>query len=148
MLSLADDIRGPRGRLEFVVRRGGRVIESFCENNLVVDASKLPLSRLVGGSVAGQSITSIAFGTNGVAPAAGNTTITAPFTKAVDSVEYPATNQVKFNFSLSSTEANGMSISEFGLLTGGGTLFARKTRAAALAKDSDLSLTGSWTLTF
>ena len=41
-----------------------------------------------------------------------------------------------------------MAILEFGLLTGGDVLYARKVREAALNKDSDISISGSWTITF
>ncbi|HCE08616.1 MAG TPA: hypothetical protein DEQ40_08450, partial [Oxalobacteraceae bacterium] len=74
--------------------------------------------------------------------------ITSPFTKALDSVTYPASNQVQFNFSLATTEDNGVAIMEFGLLNGLGALYARIVRSSALNKASDISLSGSWTISF
>ena len=53
-----------------------------------------------------------------------------------------------FSFSLSPAEANGKAISEFGLFTVSGLLFARKVRAAPLYKEADISLAGTWTITF
>lgn len=147
-MKLQDDVRGPTGHFVLNVFRRGVLVERFEEANLVVDASKQPMAKLIGGSVTNQSVTQIAFGTNGTAPAAGNIAITSPYAKGFDSVTYPATNQVSFNFSLGSTESNGVAINEFGLLTQAGALFARKVRSAALNKDTDLSFTGSWVITF
>lgn len=148
MLRLSDEHAGPRGRLRVTVRRGGEVIEEMDEDNLIVDVSKTIHSRLLGGATSGKTVTTIGFGTNGTAPVAGNTALTSAFTKAIDSVSYPASNQVQFNFSLLSTEANGKDILEFGLLTGDGSLYARRVRSGVLSKQSDISLTGSWVITF
>lgn len=139
---------GMRGRLTYTVYKNGVPIETFDEDNLIVDGSKVTLARLLGGDVTNRPITQIQFGTNGTAPAAGNTTITSPFSKSIDSVSYPATNQVQFNFTLGSAEANGKAILEFGLLNAIGTLVARRIRASALNKDTDISLSGSWLITF
>jgi hypothetical protein len=147
-MNITDRIERPQGVFELIVRRRGIVIERWIDKNLVVDKSKLCLSRLLGGSVTGRSVTQIAFGTNGTAPAAGNTSITSPFIKALGSPTYPSESQVTFPFSLLASEANGMAIFEFGLLATDGTLFARKVRGAALNKDSDISVTGSWTIQF
>jgi hypothetical protein len=138
----------PTGRLRVTVMRNGEVIEEIDEQNLIVDVSKTIHSRLLGGSTTGKFVTTIGFGTSGTTPVAGNTTLTSAFTKALDSVTYPASNQVQFNFSLLSTEANGKDILEFGLLTGDSSLFARRVRTGVLSKQSDISLTGSWVITY
>lgn len=148
MLRLSDDHAAPRGRLRVTVWRNGEVIDEMDEENLIVDISKTIHSRLLGGSTTGKTVTTIGFGTNGTAPVAGNTALTSSYTKALDSVSYPAANQVQFNFSLLSTEANGKDILEFGLLTGDGSLYARRVRSGILSKQSDISLTGSWVITF
>lgn len=138
----------PRGHFILNVFRAGELIERFEEKNLIVAGSKQVHAKLLGGAVANQSVTQIGFGTSGAAPAAGNTGLTNVYLKAIDSVSYPASNQVQFNFSLSSTEDNGVAIMEFGLFTAAGTLYARKVRSAALNKDTDVSLSGSWIITF
>ena len=149
MLNFIDSqLDAPSGRLVLNVFRGSELVEALDEQNLIVVGSKQTHARLLGGDTANRTVTKFGVGTNGTAPAAGNTSLTGAFVKAIDSVEYPASNQVKFNFSLTSAEANGMAILEFGLLTGGDVLYARKVRAAALNKDSDISISGSWTITF
>ncbi len=138
----------PSGLFELRVFRRGALIEEWTDRNLVVDNYKVTHARLLGGDVTNRSVTKISVGTNGTSPAAGNTAITDPFTKAVSSVTYPATNQVCFAFSILTTEANGKAIMEFGLLTAGDLLYARKSRTAALNKESDISFSGTWTITF
>jgi hypothetical protein len=147
-VKLNDDVSRPRGEFILNVFRGSELIEQYRDKNLVVDSSKQVLAKLLGGTVTGNSVTQIGFGTSGTAPDVGNTSITNPFQKAIDSVTYPATNQVSFNFSLGTGEANGKAILEFGLLTAAGALFARKVRAAALNKDTDITLSGSWVISF
>lgn len=150
VLQLADRASAPAcGRLYVEIWQHGELIEVFEETNLVVDASKDPLAHLIGGtSQASNAVTQIGFGTNGTAPAAGNTALTSAFTKAIDTVTYPSTGVAQFNFTLATTEANGKAILEFGLLTAAGALFARRVRAAALNKDTDISLAGNWQITF
>ena len=138
----------PSGRLALRVFDKGVLVEVFDECNLIVDGSKQVHARLLGGDVTNRSVAKFGVGTNGTAPAGGNSALTDSFVKAIDAVSYPATNQVKFDFSLGSSEANGKAIMEFGLLTAAGVLYARRVRSAALNKDSDISINGSWTITF
>lgn len=148
-MEIRDDIAPCTGQFQLEVFREGELVERVDEPNLVVVGSKTALSRLIGGAFTGKNITTIGFGTSGTVPAVGNTALTGAFTKPLDaSPTYPASNQVRFAFSLATTEANGLAIMEFGLITADSTLFSRKVRASALNKDSDLSFAGSWTLTF
>lgn len=148
MIQIFDPLRPPTGKLSYRLHRGAVLVEEFSEDNLIVDGSKLIHAKLLGGAVANMSVTQISFGTSAAAAAAGNTAITSPFTKLIDTITYPASNQVAFNFTLGTGEANGKAISEFGLLTAGNALYARRTRATPLNKESDLTLTGSWVITF
>jgi hypothetical protein len=141
-------VKRPDGLFVLDVYVRSELVEHYEDENLVVDNYKQVHARLLGGDVTSRSITQIGFGTSGTTPAAGNTALTSAYSKAVDSVTYPATNQVQFAFSLSSAEANGKAIMEFGLLNAGGTLYARKVRSSALNKESDISFSGSWTITF
>lgn len=152
-ISLTDILeRKPTGRLFLEIFERGKLIETFDEQNLIVIGSQQVHAKLLGGAVTNQSVTQIGYGTNGTAPVFGNTALTSPYTKLLDSVTYPNTNQVQFNFSLgvggTDTGAYGLAISEFGLLTASGTLYARKTRTAPLNFNSDISFQGSWTISF
>jgi hypothetical protein len=148
-LQLLDNFdRAPSGLFVLRIYRGDELIETFEEKNLIVTNSQQIHAKLLGGAVTNMSVTQIGYGTSLTAPVVGNTSLTSPYMKALDSVSYPATNQVSFNFSLGSAEDNGVSIGEFGLFTAGGLLYARKTRTAAIPKASDLSFTGSWVISF
>lgn len=147
-LALKDTAQAPTGRFILNVFRNGELVERVDESNLIVIGSRVTHARLLGGDVANRSLTKIAFGTSGTAPVDANTAITAPFEKTFDLVSYPAANQVQFDFSLGSSENNGVAIMEFGLLTAGGVLYARKVRTVALNKESDLSFSGSWIINF
>lgn len=140
--------RRPSGLFTLQVYRGDDLIDVIEEKNLIVDLSKQIHAQLLGGNVANQSVTKIGFGTSTTAPAAGNTSLTGQYLKAIDGVTYPLTNQVSFQFSLGTSENNGVSIGEFGLFTAGNVLYARKTRTTAIPKASDLSFTGSWIISF
>lgn len=147
-MQLSDYSKAPSGLFVLDIFRNGKLIEHFEEKNLIVDNSKQMHAKMLGGSVANQSVTQFGVGTNGTAPVGGNTALTGAFLKAIDGVTYPATNQVQFAFSLSTTEANGMALLEFGLFTPTNVLYARKVRTAALNKDVDLTINGSWTISF
>lgn len=136
-----------RGTLRLKVIKNGVVIEEYEDNNMIMNVAKDAMAHLIGGAGSGKTITKIGFGTNGNGPSPGDTGLTSSYSKNVSSVSYPATGQAQFNWLLTTTEANGMSIKEFGLICGDTTLFARKTRGA-IEKQDDISLDGSWTIIF
>jgi len=65
--------------------------------------------------------------------------------KAIDSADYPTANSVRFNWTLGTGDANGITIQEFGLLNDSNVLFARKVRAG-IVKTSAISLIGNWVI--
>jgi Flp pilus assembly protein TadG len=147
-MQLRDEVRdAPVGHLICRAYRDGKLIDMLDAPNLVVTAAKQIQCNALG-NTSGWAITQMGFGTNGTTPALTDTALTGQYLKAFDSVTFPASNQVQFNFSLGTTEANGLSLQEFGLLTTNGKLFARKVRLAALVKQSDITLSGSWLITF
>ncbi|KLU21977.1 hypothetical protein EOS_33080 [Caballeronia mineralivorans PML1(12)] len=142
--------KGPTGLFVLDIYRAGKLIEHFEEKNLIVIGSQQTHALLLGGSVTGQSVTQFGIGTNATAPVFGNTTLTGQYANAITGVSYPAMNEVQFAFAMGSadTPAFGMAISEFGLLTTVGTLYARKARSAPLNFASDISLSGTWVISF
>ncbi|TXF11942.1 hypothetical protein [Pelomicrobium methylotrophicum] len=141
------DTAALHGEFTLAIYRRGLLVAEVAEPNLIVNGAKDQLARLVGGAGTGRHITHIGFGVGTAAAAPGNTDLASAFWKPVTSVSYPATGQVAFAWSLSTAEANGLAITEFGLRCADGTLFARKVRAP-IHKSDDLSLTGVWTLIF
>jgi hypothetical protein len=139
---------GVSGRFRLRVYRNGRLVETDDGGNLIVDNARTQLAHLAAGVSAGRHVTAIAFGTSGNQPQLSDTEIISPFTKEIDSVEYPSATQVQFNWTVAENEANGKAIMEFGLLCEDGTLFARYVRQTPLNKESDFSLEGDWTIEF
>jgi hypothetical protein len=147
MISVKESV-SMHGEFRLWVYRSGILIEEYADKNLIVNGARTVMAHLVAGDGSGKPINRISFGTNGAAPSPSNTTITSPFTKAITNFSYPASGQVQINWNLLVGEANGKGIMEFGLLCSDGTLFARKNRAKAIEKDSDISLEGQWIITF
>lgn len=133
-----------KGEVNIQVFENGKLIETIQENNLVVTLGKTNLAKLMGGDAAGKKIDKISVGTNGTAAAVGDTAITGAFSKAIESVSYPETNSVMFNFDIDNTEANGMTIREFGLLNTDSVLCARKIRSTEIVKTNAIRLVGTW----
>ncbi|MDR0637588.1 MAG: hypothetical protein LBG27_01575 [Spirochaetaceae bacterium] len=137
-----------KGTLRYTVFKNGVPVERAEEPNLIVNGARLQMARLIAGDVAQRSVNRISVGTNGAAPTVADMEITGAFTKEVAGFAYPADGQVQVNWKLLVSEANGMAIREFGLLTADGTLFARRIRANPIYKESDISIEGEWIIIF
>ena len=144
--SLGQNLKGIF-ELQVIDANTGNLIEQYVDKNLVVNGGRTAVMRLLGAGDANKQLTKLAVGTNGTAPAGADTAITGAFVKALGTVSYPTISSVKFDWTLGASEANGINIVEFGILCTDNTLFARKVRAL-IAKNSDIILNGSWTITF
>lgn len=136
-----------KGAVNIKVFQNGKLIDTIQENNLVVTLGKTNVAKLLGGDVAGKAITKIGVGENGVAPDVADNALTNSFVKDIDSATYPTANSVMFNFDIDNSEANGLTIREFGLLNVDGVLCARKVRTADIVKTIAIRLVGTWTIT-
>lgn len=125
----------------------GKLLSEFTDTNLIVAGGTTMVSKLIVGDTA-SPITIIGFGTNGTAPASGDTGLANIFTKDVASFSYPTTNSVAIDWSLETNENNGVNIAEYGLFCTDSTLFARKIYTPVIAKTTNIRLTGTWTITF
>lgn len=135
-----------KGEVALKVYKDGVLVEDSVEHNLVVTLGRKNIARLIGGGTA-YAVTDFKAGTNATAPAAGDTSITSPFSKAITTVSYPVDGTVQFDFSIELSEANGKAITEFGLYDSNGVLFARKTRAV-INKDNTIRIAGTWKIIF
>lgn len=136
------------GIFELTVKKDGKVIERYRDDNLIVNGARNQAAQLFAGNTERRSIAKIAFGTNGTAPVVGDTAITNAFVKDVVGFEFPDMGQVQTNWILNTDENNGMAIMEFGLLSADGTLLCRKVRDNPIHKEADISIEGSWTWIF
>jgi hypothetical protein len=151
--ALHDQLNKPTGHVKYEVRRAGKLIERVDEHNLIVISSQPIHSQLLGGNFTGNNVAKFGVGTNLTPPVFGNTSLTGQYTNAIQGVSYPNGangDGVQFAFGLGNADAAayGMAIGEFGLLTPTGLLYARKTRTTPLNFASDISLQGTWTITF
>lgn len=103
----------------------GNVVDMIEGPNLITDLGKLNAEHLLGGHASGKAIIEMAFGTNGTPPTPGDTTITAPLTKAITTVSYAAGNTVVFETDILTGDP-AMTVAEVGLLNVDGVLCHRK----------------------
>lgn len=138
----------PKGvfKLQVIEAATGNVLEDYEDNNLVVTLGKANTAQLLAGTTAGKKISKIAVGAGTAAPDVADTSLTTPFIKNVDGYSFPAANEVLFTWTIGTAEANGLNITEFGLLNDNGDLFARKIRSV-IVKSSAIMLVGTWKIT-
>lgn len=134
------------GVLEINVFAVGVLVDHWTDENLIVGGAKSLMAKLIAGDTT-DAIAEIGFGTGAIPAAPGDEALTAAHWRPLLGFDYPAPGKVRFLFELGVTEANGMDIREFGLRTVAGTLFSRKVRGT-IEKSEDISLSGSWTITY
>ena len=146
-MNLLDHAAIMRGTLTIEVRRNGVLVDVFTDENLIVNSAKNQLARLIGGDGTNRNITHFGVGV-GTSPAQpDNATLQGAVWKPISSVSYPETGKAQFYWNLTTADANGLALTEFGLRCADGTLFSRKQRAA-IYKQADIALSGTWTIAF
>lgn len=147
------DMAGPRGIFTLkVFSDTGEPLDFFQDENLVTTTGREGLAQMLAGDVAlvdgPKNIQSGAFGTNPAAATLLDAALSDAVLKELTAIDYPTQNSVMFSFSLELTEGNGLAIQEFGLITGDGSLFARKVRETAINKTSVIRLEVDWQIIF
>ncbi len=125
----------------------GRLLARERVHNLVTLAGRnLARDLLVGDATA--TLTHFALGTGTTSVVAGDTALETEVYRDVITQTSTSDGEVEVKQYLSSTEANGSSLSEAGLLTAstGGVLFARVTYTP-IAKTSSIAVSFTWTVT-
>lgn len=125
----------------------GNEVYSFSKNNLIVMLGRQNLAQFLITGDTNRRITTVGYGTDGTAPASGDTGLTGTFSKAIAGSTSPAANQVQFLFGLLGSENNGMTIRELGLFTAAGVLFARLV-ITPFNKVAGITLSGTWKIIF
>lgn len=151
----------PSGMVSVAIRVDGRAVRAFAEENLFVNGGLPALAALIAGDGQGEFAAAIGFGSGGAAPAVSDTGLTGPaYYKALGSHSEDDLGSVTFNWSLSGSDtgAVGLTIQELGLFANKNSItlpganaptpmLARKT-ITPIVFTSNMSLSGSWTLTF
>lgn len=135
------------GILELRIYRHGQLIDHFRDKNLIVNGARDMLARLVAGDGSGEAVTRIGFGSGSSPASPDDASLTGAYVRSLTGHSYPQAGQVRFEFALATSEANGIGIREFGLITASGELFSRKVRGL-IEKNDDISFEGSWTIIF
>jgi hypothetical protein len=137
-----------RGEFSLVIRdKNGKIIETYVDKNLIVDKARFNMARLISASGNSVFIDKIGFGIGtGVADVA-DLVLTGSTEFEMDSVTYPDNNSVAFHWSLGLSDMNGVAITEFGLISNNGDLFARKVRNP-INKENDFTINGTWKILF
>jgi hypothetical protein len=128
---------------------GGNLLDSGEAGNLVVNTGLDLLRDCVGGDFH-KAPTHLWLGTNATAAAAGDTTatITGPYKKAI-TARVRGTRNVSFQTFVGSTEGNGVTYNEAGLVTTFNaidTLFAR-VAITPIPKTAAVTVTFTWVIT-
>lgn len=127
--------------------------EEGTEDSEAVETAEVVTGTAIKDTVAARKVvTKIAFGEGTATAEPTDTKLNTEgqiVVKYLDGHEFPSDNadRVQFNWSLGYGEANGVAITEFGLLCNDDTLFAHKVRNP-ISKDDTLSFEGTWTIIF
>lgn len=131
--------------------------------NLVVDAGREVLARLLGGATTGYQVSRVSVGTGDDPPRYNDVTLSpqpggeyvggenqvelyaGATDKAIEEITFPAPFLVQFRFALDYGEANGFVIREAGLWTDSGVLFARKS-FPGIIKGEENRIEMAWTI--
>ena len=140
------DVQKIHGIFRLRIFKSGKLIEAIVDDNMVVSSGNSLSAHLLAG--ASTPITKIGVGTSIITPTKNDITLVNPQYKNIASYDFPSPGQVNFDWVITETDFNGMTINEFGLLTSGNTLFARKVRTQSIQKTADISLSGTWTIVF
>jgi len=111
-------------------------------HNLIVASGYWSVAKALAG-VPNMSIAKIAIGTNGNPAQESDSQITNAVLIDIQGIEYPKKVTVRFHFEIGYSDATGMNIREFGLLTQDGNLFSRKVREV-IEKTQNFRIIGIW----
>jgi hypothetical protein len=122
------------------------LIQEFKGRNQIVEVGKSRMASALIQAVPLQ-IDHIGFGEGTTDPDPSDEHLSGNvYTKPLVIREYISPATVKFSWVLGNSEANGLTISEFGLFNTAWQMFARKT-GLTVAKNNTITLTGDWTIT-
>lgn len=146
-----------RGEFALQVYRNGKLDEQYADHNLVVHTGRVRLAQLAAG-LSGAHVAYIGVGSGSTKEKEGDTSLTEQQLIPLQ----PATvegRDAKFPFVIGETQANGLSIREFGLFCTDKTMFTHRVRirvdeetgeekVLTIDKDSDIEIRGYWILHF
>lgn len=137
------DEQAMRGHVHLEVRKNGKLIDVDDDHNVVVNGGRAMLAGVLGGRDMGNFITHVGVGTSATAAAETDTDLVGKVLIAISGATYDGA-KVRFNFTIGSGQANGLTIRELGLFFSNGTMFSRRVRKSAIGKEDDIEIAGYW----
>lgn len=139
----AKQFAGIKGKLTLNIFKDGELIETMVDKNLIVNAGQAWVMDLLKNDTA-LFVEKIRIGSSSTAPAVTDTGVTGfspDFTKNITPIV--TGNVCSYNFTISTSEANGNTIAEYALLLDDDTMIARVVKTP-IPKDSSISIEGAW----
>lgn len=138
-----NQISGIKGKLTLNVYKDGELIDTMIDDNLIVNNGQAWVLDLLSNNTA-LFVEKIRIGSSSTAAAVTDTGVTPfspDFTKNITPIV--TGNVCSYQFTIGTGEANGNTITEYGLLLDDGTMIARVVKTA-IPKDSSISISGVW----
>ena len=126
----------------------GELIDEFRGNNLVVNAGRESLTKLLTTTDPDKRITRAEWGEGAATPLPTDTALTNPYQNGIISSSYPSNIQVQYSLALGTSEGNGKALTELGLVSDDGTLFARFVWGSTINKSAGFALEADWIIQF
>lgn len=145
-MRFAENASGFNGHISYVVRKSGKVVDSYDNHNLIVTSGRQRMAELLTG-ITNSCITHIGVGTGTAAAEISDTGLQNQVLVPINST-FAENKVARFNFMIDTETANGMQITEFGLFAGDGTMFSHRVRNGAIAKENDVEIEGYWEIRF
>lgn len=144
--TLKDKVKPVTGEVHFRVYKQGKIIDSFDDHNLVVDAGRIRLANLAAGKTTA-AITHIGVGSGSTVENVADTELENQQLFPLTSIEVNG-RDVQCNFFIANNQAIGLKIREFGLFCADGTMFSHRVRKGVIEKYEDIQIAGYWILHF
>ena len=146
-MKLQDEMKNCKGVLTVCVRKNGRVVERWQDNNLIVDAGRIRMAELLGGTKANQHVTHVGIGSGSTPADPGDINLTNLTLVPVKAAVIDG-KTVHFDFFIGTDIGNGTAIREFALFCADETMFSRRVRNGTIEKESDIEIEGYWEIHF
>lgn len=154
-----EKVKELKGHLSIKMYRAGKLLVVEEIDNLIVTQGRLNLAKLLSG-LNGMHVTHIGIGTGTDAAISTDTALTEVVKVAITSAKvaqgltapdgtlFDDPKMVQFHFRLGLDVAVGVTIGEYGLFCGDGTLFSRIVRTSTFTKTAIDAIEGYWQIQF
>ena len=156
-LIFQDTPESVRGEFGLQVLKNGKPVEEIADHNLVVHTGRVRLAELAAG-LSGAHISYIGIGSGTEKEKESDTGLTEQQLFAIKKASVTG-RDARFDFEIGESQANGLSIREFGLFCTDKTMFSHRVRirvneetheekVLTIDKDMDIKIVGYWILHF